>query len=735
MARKYEDLIPLAGEVRLYNGRPTIFVNGKPENAMIYALTDCPGGRWSWEEIPSWNIRNFTIQGFRLFQVDLWFESMWAPDGKLSIDLARRQIRGITDICPTAAVFIRLHVRSPRWWNLAHLDECTQYADGPLVEENTWGGLRRLLEDDLNRVPRHSFASQKWLKDMSSKVIEFLKKLSRTIEGKSVIGIQVADGVNGENHYWGFIAHDPDVSRPMTEYFRRWLRNKYKTEDMLKKAWNNTDVTFDTAEVPGKDERTKTEAGIFRNPEKERNICDYYECHQFTVAESIIHFCRLIKENWPRPIITGAFYGYFFTLFGRQQPGGHLQIEYVLNSPYIDYLCAPQAYNRNCKEIGGAGISRGLLESCALHGKLWLDEMDQNTFLGTIHEDQPKMSFEDTIAVMRRNVAQPFSRGMGMWYYDFGPTQTSGWWDHPVLLSEIKQMKDIFDSYFKRQFVSPADVLFVFDTDCFYYLADSSKTDPITDVIAVNVTCPMAYRSGVSINMIYACDMERVDWDRYRAVVFANTYLLTDKQKKFIKKHVANGSRHLVWLYAPGYTDGNRLDHSFISEITGINVKPTACSAIPDIEVRHAGFPEIGFGLRFDFDYIYPNFPDHDFGRIRPWEPMFCVDDPKAEAVGFIKDSGETGLAYKEFGSYTSWYCSIPLTNADIMRHIFRRSGAHIYNEHNDSIHCGGGILCVHTKDGGRRKLTLKNGKVIDAVLAPHSTVFFDCESGNILLK
>ncbi len=57
---------PLSSRVELLNGRPTIMINSTPETPLIYALTDVPGGRWSWEELPQHNIRSFAEEGIRL---------------------------------------------------------------------------------------------------------------------------------------------------------------------------------------------------------------------------------------------------------------------------------------------------------------------------------------------------------------------------------------------------------------------------------------------------------------------------------------------------------------------------------------------------------------------------------------------------------------------------------------------------------------------------------------------
>jgi hypothetical protein len=97
--------------------------------------------------------------------------------------------------------------------------------------------------------------------------------------------------------------------------------------------------------------------------------------------------------------------------FSRQAVGGHLQNEMILNSPDIDYLSAPQSYWGPARKIGGSGQSRGLVESTILHKKLWLDEMDQNSY-----KAGPNATFattkEQDIATIRRNLAQAITRGV-----------------------------------------------------------------------------------------------------------------------------------------------------------------------------------------------------------------------------------------------------------------------------------------------------------------------------------
>lgn len=84
--------MPKSGEIKPYRGRPTIHVNSTPMTPDIYALTHATGARWSWEEVPQHNVRNFYDIGFRLFQLDFWLSDIWPKDGSpLDVSLAQNR--------------------------------------------------------------------------------------------------------------------------------------------------------------------------------------------------------------------------------------------------------------------------------------------------------------------------------------------------------------------------------------------------------------------------------------------------------------------------------------------------------------------------------------------------------------------------------------------------------------------------------------------------------------------
>jgi hypothetical protein len=710
------------------NGRPTIVINKEPHATMMYALTANPGGRWSWEELPQHNIKRFCEYGVRLFYLPVPVKSIWPKEGRVKTELAQKQIAGVQEVCPEASVFFRLRLRAPRWWVRAHPDEWVAYADTGYVAEQAYGLLKSNF-DDLQPVRRTSMASEAWRTDTSVMLRRFLQKLSKTPEGDALAGIQVANGIHGEWHNWAFLDHEPDVSKPMARAFRGCLRQKYGSIEGLRSAYRDSSLTFDAASPPGMEER-QTRRGIFRDPVRERKVIDYYECMHRVVAEDILHFARIVKEEWPRPIITGAFYGYFFSLFGRQAAGGHLQLQRVLDSEAIDYLAGPQAYEPEALEMGDPYRARSLITSVRLHGKLWLDEMDitGRPRVPMLHHPNYEQRLQKNVANVRRNVLYSFTRGMGLWFYDFGVAGIQrpykggsfGTWDHPTVLSDVERMNAIFEDRMDAPYESAADVLFVYDTESFYYTASLRGTDPVSPAL-VNYNTLAAFRSGVVFDPIHVDDLSQIDLSQYEVVVFGNTYVLDDEERAFVRNEVARDGRTLVWFYVPGYVNEttNETSASLISRLTQIDVSPTSLSRPP---------PEISVSLSPDSTMRY-TVGDAPFG------PLFSVSDADAESVGRYAETGETAVARKRLDDHEAWYVGLPSTKTQPVQHILRCSNAHVYTDTGDIVYGGGGLLVVHTAEGGPRDITLKNGNHVTLAPPGPATVLLDSTTGEVVLK
>ncbi len=625
--------------------------------ASFYALTDCTGGRFSFDEQPRQSIGQFAAIGFRLFQVDLWLEDCLPSEGKWDTTIARRQLAGVLEACPDAGIVLRWHLNAPAWWRDQNPGELTQYDNGgPEIPDRKLPV--RYLQDDLRRTPRASMASEKWLRFAADYTERLLRELALAPEGNALIGVHLANGVYGEWHYWGFMRNEPDTSAPMQRYFADWRRQRGKK----------------SVAVPTIAERRSLDEGIFRDPPRRETVIDYYRCQQELVAARILHFCELVKKSWPRPILTGVFYGYFFSMFDRQATGGHLCLDRILSSPHVDYLSAPQAYGPLFRDPGGSGITRALIETIRLNGKLFLDEMDQTPswkWRNDVDQAFELTRVEEDVAIIRRNILEGYSRGAGHWYYDFGPANNSGWWADKRLIAEIDRLHRILRRYHELPYEPAGDVLAVFDTEVFYYTGSIQGADPLTDPLAVNRTVAGLYQSGAAIETVHLADLPKLDLRRFRVILFCNTWLLKAEQRKWIRERVIAPGRVVIFQGLPGYCDGEKLSIDFSRAVTGLDLRPAS-------------------NTRFS--------PALEFVGQPPPGVRFFTTPPE------------------------DW------------KEILRAAGAHLYTGHTDVIHAGGGLVLLHAGKAGDRSVTFRNGKRTDCRVQAAESVLFDARTGERLL-
>ncbi len=694
---------PYSSRVAEANGRLGLLINNQPVPPIIYALTE--GGRFTWEETPRHNLELFAKLGYKLYQIDIWFRDVWLEANQLDWPTIRKQLQGVYSVCADAAVFIRIHVDPPAWWMLKHPTECVGYN---IRDE----------EGDKYAPYEPCLASEQWRSEADDMLRHFCTELARLPEGQQVIGMHLAGALYGEWHYWKFWL-EPDSGACMTKYWRKWLTKTYRTDSALRKAWNNPTVSLKTAVLPTSAERQHTSRGVFRDPVQERRVMDYYKYQQLCTLEAILMFCHTIKTAWPRPCVVGLFYGYFHCMVEMGMvDGGHMELPALLKSPDVDYLSGPLSYEDSARAVGGTGQLRGLEDSLRLHGKLWLSETDHASHLGDAFKREPPKipaNMQQTIALHRRNFGYVLTHGTGLWWYDFGPDGGGGWWDHPEIQADQGKMKRIFDRVAKGPFKSVADVLFVYDLECFYGLATShSPNDPIS-YPAVDLSSADAYHTGAAIDKLFLHDLEKADLNQYRVVIFANCFQMNQRQRRYIKKEVCQAQRTVIWFYAPGYSDGQRLhDAGMVSEITGMTLSEHSCSVAPE---------------------IIPVGGHKPFGVAKRAEPLFRLNDPAAEPLGHYAVGGAVGLARRVFPGYTSIYSALPLRGAGLMRGLFKQAGAHIYDESGDVLLVDNQSLYLHSADGGQRKLKLRDGRELHITMAPCSTVIYNITTGKCLLS
>ena len=490
------------------NGAVRLYVNGEVVAPVIYGLSDIPASDSDTPQAQK-NIRNFGCAGINLVQVDTEIRQGWKENGDFDILPIAYEVKGAVDANPDAAVIIRLHMNPPYWWIMQNPDEWVVYY-GFDTEDN--GEQVRLIGGDNENRPRISFASEKWLSEAGEMLKKICELLPHTEAGKHVIGIQIAYGMYGEWHHFG---KNPDYGKPVTKRFRRYLHEKYKTDEALQRAWGNPDVTIETAELAGAEKRNGDTV--------DAHLYDSLKVHQMIGPEAILHFAEIIKKNWKGEILTGVFYGYYFNISPKSYVKGHLEPHMIYDSSFIDFLAAPLAYMAN-RPITGSPLPRGFIESARINHKLWLTEMDQEP-IGTDKQVGGLPEYRgESVAILRRNVLDNILRGAGCWYYDHRVVpdgsifEKNGWWDEPSLMKEIEKIQAVAEECAGKEYIPMADVAVVYDTERLYKTTYNKWGEPENEY---KVPHGVGH-SGAMYDYIYLKDLKKADVSRYKCIVFVN---------------------------------------------------------------------------------------------------------------------------------------------------------------------------------------------------------------------
>lgn len=686
------------------NGRNVMIINGKATAPIIYSGTQ--GSQQTWLNKPARQISNFAAAGINLVQNDQWMKDFWRSDGTVDTETPINQLMGILESNPEAYIMVRINVTPPDWWINAqeNADELIKYTK--VKDYDT--------KDDTGACKRQSFASEKWVNEVSEKLKEYVAALKKSAVGNRVIAFHIGGGAYGEWHPYGML-YEPDSSAPMTAAYRKYLSEKYGDIAKLNSVWNKTYKSFDEIEVPAYGERV-TASGSYRDPSVSQNVIDYYMCQAKVISSDVVHFAKLLKEEWGRSVLCGVFYGYLFSSdhggdFAVGAGSSQLDIDTIFNSEYIDYISGPFG----ARDMTDSGHFRSLALSASLNGKLLISEMDMHTYLGDLFPQvYPRKCRDerDTIAVLRRNYMYTLTEAAGQWYYDFGPDNASGAYDTETLMGEVQSLKNITDKYMEKKFYTGADVLVVYDI--YSYCNMLSVTNDRLAANLVDQFTEALYRTGVSADKIFISDIKKVDMSKYKTVVFANTSEFTEEQRAYIKSDVMKSGRSVVFMSGAGYYSNGKIDVSNISDLVGMK-----------ISISDLGYPSMTFTGSLSGEETLTGI-----------KSQFAVNDSSATVAAKYFD-GSTAGALKNVNGCKVWYFGIPLTDVSALRTIFKDSGAHLYvtGGDNNVVSVGGGIIGIYSFDGGACKVNLKNGKTISLDIPPVNTVLIDAESGELLTE
>ncbi|MEA2064441.1 MAG: hypothetical protein U9P14_12125, partial [Gemmatimonadota bacterium] len=561
----------LPAEVRTQSGIATLYVEGRPVMPMSFCSRNNQDNRY--------------LAGLLKAGIKVHFpicDTQWKdPRGfkKLSV-LAHR----ILAIDPQAILILRLSLDPPRSWLEENPDQCTTFENGsPRMIINKKIG--RTYDPQLTDNLKFCLASRKWQERAEEAMVDFVIKVGRSDFGHRVAGYFFTASETEEWYYtvrYDRRYHVHDFSRPMLDYFKQFLREKYCTDEHLAAAWNNDVRTFEDVRVPQLTERnlytgvgeillkrfeSRSHFGTLANPDFSEFESDYYRAVNQSVADAIIRFCAKLKEISGGRLLAGAFYGALSCVIYHEM-GVSAAVHKVQDSGVVDICASPASYFN--RPPGGQAAHRGVHSSYALRNMLWMTEEDTRTHLcdsrNWLLYSQAR-SPEESCEMIKRDFAKTLTGYNWAWWFE--NSRTDRWYDDPLILATFKRAQEILEASRKLGLERTAEIAVMTSEPSIYYTDHESLRDLLMWQRQLEFE-----RIGAPLDNYYVRDLGHPEMPDYKLYIFINAFCLDNEQRRLIREKVIDRGASALWLYAPGLINPDsrpRLNVRNMNEITGFD--------------------------------------------------------------------------------------------------------------------------------------------------------------------
>lgn len=409
-------------------------------------------------------------------------------------------------------------------------------------------------------------------------------------------------------------------------------------------------------------------------------MIDYRRFLSDMVSGNIICSCRIVKEETDSRKIAGVFYGYSMYTHNMD---GFQGLKAVLNSPHVDFLAAPTAYDaRRGGDVGG--FISAYTASYRLHNKLYWDEVDTRTHLYPGHVSYRTDTLDETLAVVQRAVGYSLSQGTSLWWFLLAGNAT---FHQAEVMDEIARLRNLCDDALQHNRTPVSEVAVFADEDNMHFAPGDS---PFRRALLRDTLDELA-RMGAPYDTYLLSDIAHPRLPEYKLYIFLNAFRVDESLREAIREKTTRDGKTAVWVYAPGYVQESGFSAEGIAEMTGIRVQALDERAPAEMTLTAQEHP------------ITRAVPSTRAGR---WEisPVFAVDDPAATVLATT--AGRPSLAVKELEGRRSVYSLLPL-KAEVLHGLCRYAGVHVYSDTFDAFSANAGYATLHTVTPGSKRIAL----------------------------
>ncbi|MFP4026937.1 MAG: hypothetical protein ACLFWL_04030 [Candidatus Brocadiia bacterium] len=705
------------------NGRPTIY-DGSRAYTAIYSETYPKGMHRRNRQMAEAGADLFMLIVRGDYGGDFHTSYFWRGPGEFGDESDRNdgyslnaQANEILKASPEAHFLVRWGSSVPRGWT------------------NRYPGEAQASETrKLNRASYASRIALKSRKKLARRIVNYCEKQSW---GDRVIGYIPFGPDEGQMrltlHYTLF-----DQSEGAKREYLRYLKEKYKTNEALQKAWDDKNITFETVALPTAKEWENDRANWMQWPEPSRTVRyrDYFLSMRANLIRQTAGELRATRQASDRPVLVGTdafkqpMSGWLiedaFHAAGHGNDWRNVLINStdaaeMLDRPELDVLVTPADYTARSCGFGWDG--EGIGDSLVLRSKTLLIEDDARSWASSPGRQTQGAwrNPREARAGLTRNLVIAASRGLIPYWMNVG----KGFFDDPELLRILKKQMPLRRKLLTRKLerTEHAVAMIIDDTSPLY----SDFTAGFENLAVLRQRTDHLGNTGLPWRVYLLSDLERDNFPRYRCYLLPNLYHINHRKEKLIREKLFRDGSVIIFGPSTGITDGTKRSAAPVSDLLGIPMEIKEVESARRVLVyggNHPALAELNGPITYGDSYSY--------GPVL--QPSSNVTEHGAVELGKVSawwESNRAGLVLKEFGRGASgngqdgkrdrndfavvFSMAVPLP-ARLIRSLAIYGGCTPWADPGDVVAANGNMVGIHSVRGGQHTLTLPRPcNIIDA--------------------
>jgi hypothetical protein len=648
-------------ELRPFNGRPTVFINGEPFIWTGYSSYEWQPGQL--EDFAEAGVNLFAVPvnaGRHLHQIT---PPLLAEPGRLDFGPVEEAILLSLSANPEARVLLRVSLALPP-------HELHRMPDEIVKVRTAAGDLA--WEETATLVA--SFSSEKWRQRQTEVLASLLEFVGSRPYADRVIGVCLTSG--GTEEWFGFGANNNaglgDYSAANEAAFAAWSEER----------------GFPFRRVPEPAGRGFGYAAydIFPGTPTGRSAAAYGAFMSSASVEALRHFCREAKNLTGGKLLAGTMYAYLVQLAGepRQHAAHSMNMAELLADPAFDFFMGIPFKNFRTLEEGVDTFVTAV-SSVQLHDKVYINENDLLSWLHNwlwYQPYDPRDPRAGAVTMHQRVTASDVVYGNESQWFGLG----AHWHYDPAggLLQAFRRLNDIKISSVGFDREPCEEIAFLLDDTSFHWTTPGTKLTghQIPQALYALV------RTGAPVGLYLLSDLDRLP-DRIKLAVIPWAPAMSPSTRAKLATALRSPRRDYYLSGPVGLVDTSperwAWDEEGMRSLTGLPL------AVEDKDASGLTKPDA-----FKTAQMRISLPD---GYTLAYKPDVRMNPGlrwnAADAAGHhLRDKhGLFGLR-EENGRHVYW-SAVSVNDEDFLRHLAARAGVHFYAPRDFGVHAARGVVAV----------------------------------------